>query len=96
MTKSPSRKLSEVLFLIIPQVIRIQHFSGNLKVVVACRLTRGMRVFVLIIPQVIRIYFGEWEVAIAIRRTRRGVKLYKDIEQLEIILVIDNYINNDM
>ena len=62
MTKNPSRKLSEVFVLIIPQVIRIHSQWEE-----CCHKTpRGMRIFVLIIPQVITMYFDEWEVLVAL------------------------------
>ena len=67
MMKNPSRRLSEVSVLIIPQVIQI-HFS---EWKVCCpRTLRGMRMIVLIIPLVIRIYSDEWEVVLLLNFDR--------------------------
>jgi hypothetical protein len=72
MTKNPSRKLSEVFVLIIPQVIRVWiHFSKW--EVVVCHPRRGMRIFVLMIPYMIRIHWEE-----EVSRRLRGVKMLKD------------------
>ena len=87
MTKNPSRKLWEVLFLKIPQVIRIH--IGEWEVVVVCCPRRGI-MRILIIPQVIRIpylKFGEWQWEVVVVLVRRGVKILADSDILAITTI---------
>ena len=85
MTKNSSRKLSEVFFLIISQVIRMHRNFSEWEV---CRTRRGMRI---LFSQVIQIHFGEWEVVFRPRRAARSFKgICIDIQANNGFIINDN------